>query len=282
MTGTGYPEDVTSSSTIAILGAGRIGEALAVGMISAGWREPGEVVAADRREKRLAEVGTKHGIRTTTSNIDAVTGAQLIVLAVKPQDSKDLLAEIGHSLKPSQTVISVAAGLRTGTIERQLEQDVPVVRVMPNTPVTVQEGISGIAPGTYAGEPHVELAEELLGNLGRTVRVPESLLDAVTAVSGSGPAYFALLTESMIEGGILLGLSREISTDLVVQTMFGTAKLLRDTKLHPVELRESVTSPGGTTVAAIRELEAAGVRVAFFDAMQAALDRSIELAGDDA
>jgi pyrroline-5-carboxylate reductase len=149
---------------------------------------------------------------------------------------------------------------------------------MPNTPMTVHEGMAGLAAGTYAEEEHLALAEEVLGSVGRTVRVEEGYMDAITAVSGSGPAYFALLAESMIEAGILLGLSREVSTELVVQTMLGTAKLLRDGKMHPVELREAVTSPGGTTISAIRELEQAGVRAAFLNAIQAAMKRSKELA----
>ncbi len=155
---------------------------------------------------------------------------------------------------------------------------------MPNTPSSVHEGMAGIAAGAHATDEHMAQAEEVLGHVGRTVRVPEAYMDAVTAVSGSGPAYFALLAESMIEAGILLGLSREISTQLVVQTMLGTAKLLRDGGMHPVELREMVTSPGGTTIAAIHELEQAGVRAAFLNAIQAAMKRSKELAdgGDTA
>jgi pyrroline-5-carboxylate reductase len=149
---------------------------------------------------------------------------------------------------------------------------------MPNTPSTVHEGIAGICSGAHAGDEHLAAAEEVLSHVGRVVRVPEGSMDAVTAVSGSGPAYFALLAEAMIEAGILLGLSREISTQLVVQTMLGTAKQLRDDHIHPVELREMVTSPGGTTIAAIRELERAGVRAAFLNAIQAAMDRSRELA----
>jgi pyrroline-5-carboxylate reductase len=153
---------------------------------------------------------------------------------------------------------------------------------MPNTPAIVHEGMAGICAGAHAGEAHMTLAEEALRHVGAVVRVSEPYMDAVTAVSGSGPAYFALLAEAMIEAGILLGLSREISTQLVVQTMLGTAKQLRDLKMHPVELREMVTSPGGTTIAAIRELEQAGVRAAFLNAIQAAMDRSRELArGDD-
>jgi len=155
------------------------------------------------------------------------------------------------------------------------------VRAMPNTPSTVHEGIAGLSAGAHAADEHLDLAEEALSHLGAVVRVPEDALDAITAVSGSGPAYFALLAEAMIEAGILLGLSREISTQLVVQTMFGTAKQLRDEKMHPVELREMVTSPGGTTIAAIRELEMAGVRAAFLNAIQAAMMRSRELAAGD-
>jgi pyrroline-5-carboxylate reductase len=152
---------------------------------------------------------------------------------------------------------------------------------MPNTPSTVHEGIAGLCAGAHAGDEHLDLAEEALAHLGSVVRVPESALDAITAVSGSGPAYFALLAEAMIEAGILLGLSREISTQLVIQTMLGTAKQLRDEGMHPVELREMVTSPGGTTIAAIRELEMAGVRAAFLNAIQAAMVRARELAAGE-
>ena len=177
-----------------------------------------------------------------------------------------------------QTVLSVAAAIPTSAIERGLGADIPVVRAMPNAPSTVHEGISGLAPGQHADEAHVALAEAVLAHLGPVVRVDEPYMDAVTAVSGSGPAYFALLAEAMIEAGILLGLSREVSTRLVVQTMLGTAVLLRDEGMHPVELREAVTSPGGTTIRAIRELEQAGVRAAFLNAIQAAMERSRELA----
>ena len=152
---------------------------------------------------------------------------------------------------------------------------------MPNAPAVVHEGIAGVCAGAHADDSHLELAEEVLSHLGAVVRVPESYMDAVTAVSGSGPAYFALLSEAMIEAGILLGLSRQISTDLVIQTMLGTAMLLRDEKMHPVELREAVTSPGGTTIRAVRELERAGVRAAFLNAIQAAMERSRELAAGD-
>ena len=266
------------SARIAILGAGKIGEALVAGLLSSGWSKPGDLVVTARRPERLEELRAAYGVEAVASNVAAVEGAEIVVIAVKPQDIDVLLAEIGDCLTVGQTVISIAAAIPTALIERHLSDAVPVVRAMPNTPATVHEGMAGIAPGAHAGEEHLRRAEELLAHVGRTVRVPEASMDAVTAVSGSGPAYFALLAESMIEAGILLGLSREISTDLVVQTMLGTAKLLRDEKMHPVELREIVTSPGGTTIAAIRELEQAGVRAAFLNAIQAAMQRSKELA----
>jgi pyrroline-5-carboxylate reductase len=269
---------VVDTRKIAILGAGRIGESLIAGLLSSGWREPSEVAATARRAERVAELRERYGVDATLSNHDAAAGASLVVIAVKPQDIEGLLGEIGTLILPEQTVLSVAAAIPTSRIESRLSDGVPVVRAMPNTPSTVHEGIAGLSAGAHAGDENLDLAEEALSHLGAVVRVPENALDAITAVSGSGPAYFALLAEAMIEAGILLGLSREISTQLVVQTMFGTAKQLRDEKMHPVELREMVTSPGGTTIAAIRELEMAGVRAAFLNAIQAAMVRARELA----
>jgi pyrroline-5-carboxylate reductase len=263
---------------IAVLGAGRIGEALIAGLLSSGWRRPADIAASSRRPERVEELAERYGIVATSDNVEAAAGAALVVVSVKPQDIEGLLGQIGPAISAEQTVLSVAAATPTTTIERHLAAGVPVVRAMPNTPSTVHEGIAGLCAGSHAGDAHVILAEEALAHLGSVVRVPERYMDAVTAVSGSGPAYFALLAEAMIEAGLLLGLSREISTQLVIQTMLGTAKQLRDEGLHPVELREMVTSPGGTTIAAIRELEAAGVRAAFLDAIQAAMTRARELA----
>ena len=266
---------------IAVLGAGRIGEALIRGLLSSGWRDTSDIAASTRREERVDELRERHGIEATLSNGEAAARAALIVIAVKPQDIDTLLGEIGPLVQPEQTVLTIAAAIPTASVERHLGAGVPVVRAMPNTPSTVHEGIAGLCAGAHAGEEHLKLAEEALLHLGAVVRVSESHMDAVTAVSGSGPAYFALLAEAMIEAGILLGLAREVATQLVVQTMLGTAKQLRDEKMHPVELREMVTSPGGTTIAAIRELEQAGVRAAFLNAIQAAMDRSKELARGD-
>ncbi len=251
---------------VAVLGAGTIGEALIAGLISGGWRKPDEIVATGRREERVNELREKLGVEATLSNTDAVADAALIVIAVKPQDFDVLLEEIAPVVSPDQTVLSVAAAIPTTAIEERLTEGVPVVRAMPNAPAIVHEGIAGMCAGANADEPHLALAEEALLHLGAVVRVPEPYMDAVT------------LAEAMIEAGILLGLGRDVSTQLVVQTMLGSAKLLRDEQMHPVELRERVTSPGGTTIRAVRELEQAGVRAAFLNAIQAAMDRSRELA----
>jgi pyrroline-5-carboxylate reductase len=263
---------------IAILGAGRIGESLIAGLRSSDWAD---LVATTRREERATELAERHGIEATTSNAEAIKGADVVVLAVKPQDIETLLGEIGHLLEPRQTVLSIAAAIPTASIERHLADDVPVVRAMPNAPATVHEGIAGMCAGRHAGREHLDRAGTVLRAVGDVVEVPEHAMDAITAVSGSGPAYYALLAEAMIEAGILLSLSREVSTKLVVQTMLGTARLLRDEGMHPVELREMVTSPGGTTIRAIRELESAGVRAAIFNAINAAMERSKELARGD-
>jgi pyrroline-5-carboxylate reductase len=266
---------------VAILGGGKIGESLLAGLLTSGWREPRHVVITGRREERVQELQERYGVRGTLSNAEAVAGAALVVIAVKPQDFDGLLGEIGGLLTPDQTVLSVAAAIPTSLIEARVTPGVPVVRAMPNAPALVHEGMAGVCAGGHAGDEHLALAEEVLLHLGAVVRVPERYMDAVTAVSGSGPAYFALLAEAMIEAGILLGLGRETSTQLVVQTMLGTARLLRDEGIHPVELREAVTSPGGTTIQAIRELEQAGVRAAFLNAIQAAMKRSRELAAGE-
>jgi pyrroline-5-carboxylate reductase len=263
---------------VAVLGAGTIGEALIAGLLSSGWRQPSEIVATARREERVEELKDRFGVDATLSNRAAVEGAGLIVIAVKPQDFDVLLDEIAPAVTREQTVLSIAAAIPTAAIEERLEEGVPVVRAMPNAPAIVHEGIAGTCAGAHTDEAHLALAEEALAHLGAVVRVPEPYMDAVTAVSGSGPAYFALLSEAMIEAGILLGLGRDVSTQLVIQTMLGTAKLLRDEEMHPVELREKVTSPGGTTIRAVRELEQAGVRAAFLNAIQAAMERSRELA----
>ena len=209
---------------IAVLGAGKIGEALISGLLSSGWRTGDDIVASTRRVEHAAALAERPGIVATTSSEEAAAGAALVVVSVKPQDMDALLGSIAPVISTEQTVLSIAAAIPTSRIERHLAAGVPVVRAMPNTPSVVHEGIAGLCAGAHASDAHVTLAEEALAHLGAVVRVPERYMDAVTAVSGSGPAYFALLAEAMIEAGLLLGLSREISTQLVVQTMLGTAK----------------------------------------------------------
>ena len=268
---------------VAFLGGGRMGEALVSGLIRSGGRSAGEIMVTSRREDRSRELGETYGIESSLSNADAVAWADVLVLTVKPQDMEVLLSQIREHVTPEQLVVSFAAGIRTSFVEKHLPDGVHVVRVMSNVAVLVDEAMSVVAAGSNAEDRHLEVAEELLGYVGRVIRLKEVHLDAITATSGSGPAYFFLLAEAMIEACILLGLSRDVATELIIQTMLGSAKMLRDTGKHPVVLREMVTSPGGTTIAAIRHLEEAGVRAAFLNAIDAACRRSAELAqgGDE-
>jgi pyrroline-5-carboxylate reductase len=197
---------------------------------------------------------------------------------VKPQDMAGLLGELRGTVPSDRLVVSMAAGITTATIEEALQTGTPVVRVMSNTPVLVDEAMSAISAGSHAGEAHLALTEELLRPVGQTIRVPESQQDAVTALSGSGPAYFFYLVEAMTDAGILLGLPRQVAHDLIVQTALGAALMLRDSGEHPVKLREAVTSPAGTTINAIRVMEDHGVRAAMLSALEAARDRSQQLA----
>jgi pyrroline-5-carboxylate reductase len=255
-----------------------MGEALLSGLIRSGGRTAEELIVTARREERARELAERYGVSATIANADAVGRAEVLVLMVKPQDMESLLEQISAAVRADQLVVSFAAGIRTSFVEKHLAKDVPVVRVMSNVAVLVDEAMTVVAPGANADDKHLALAEELLGYVGRVLRLKETHLDAITATSGSGPAYFFLLAEAMIEACILLGLSRDVATELIIQTMLGSAKMLRDTGKHPVELREMVTSPGGTTIAAIRHLEEAGVRAAFLNAIDAARHRSAELA----
>jgi pyrroline-5-carboxylate reductase len=263
---------------VAFLGGGKMGEALVSGLIRSGGRNPDEIMVTARREERVRELAERNGVAATLSNPEAVEWAETVVLTVKPQDIEALLGQVAGHVTPEHLVVSFAAGVRTSFVEKHLVSSVPVVRVMSNVAVLVDEAMSVVSPGSQAEDKHLSVAEELLGYVGKVIRLPEVHLDAITATSGSGPAYFFLLAEAMIEACILLGLSRDVATELIIQTMLGSAKMLRDTGKHPVELREMVTSPGGTTIAAIRHLEEAGVRAAFLNAIDAACHRSAELA----
>jgi pyrroline-5-carboxylate reductase len=267
-----------TETRVAFLGGGRMGEALLSGLIRSGGRAPDDLMVTARREERVQELSERLGVTATLSNQDAVKWARTLVLTVKPQDMEALLEQIAGQLSPQHLVVSFAAGIRTSFIERYAPVGMPVVRVMSNVPVLVDEAMSVISAGAHAEDRHMTVAQELLSSVGRVIRLPEKHQDAITATSGSGPAYFFLLAEAMIEACILLGLPRNVATELIIQTMLGSAKMLRDTGKHPVELREMVTSPGGTTIVAIRQLEQAGVRAAFLNAIDAACKRSAELA----
>ncbi|MBA2477468.1 MAG: pyrroline-5-carboxylate reductase [Sporichthyaceae bacterium] len=264
------------SRTVAVVGAGKMGETLLSGLLRAGW-PPGRLIATARRPDRAAELAQRYGIEVP-DNAEAVANADVVVLAVKPQDMASLLAELGSQVPVDKLVMSIAAGIPTAFIERHLAPETPVIRVMTNTPALVDEAMSAISAGAHAGSEHLDLAEDLLRPLGKTIRVPESQQDAVTALSGSGPAYFYYLVEAMTDAGILLGLPRTVAHDLIVQSAIGAAVMLRDSGEHPVKLREAVTSPAGTTISAIRALEDHKVRAAFLSALEAARDRARELA----
>ncbi len=264
-------------SIIAILGAGKIGEALLSGLLTAGRSVDGLLIS-ERSEERCADLTARYGVR----GVDVATAARdadVLVVAVKPQDIDVLLEQIAASITAGTLVVSVAAGLPTALYEARLPAGTPVVRVMPNTPILVGEAMSAISAGSHATPEHLQLVEDLLLSVGKVVRVPESQQDAVTALSGSGPAYFFYLVEAMIDAGILLGLPRTVATELIIQSAVGSARMLRETGEHPVTLREAVTSPGGTTIAAIRELENHAVRAALLSAIEAAARKSAELGG---
>jgi pyrroline-5-carboxylate reductase len=265
-------------SQLAVLGAGVMGETLLSGLIRAG-RNVTELSIGEKRPERAVELENRYGV-TVVSNAEAAAKADTLALVVKPQDMDDLLKEIAPAVRPGQLVISLAAGITTAFLEARLPEGVAVVRVMPNTPALVDAGMAAISRGSHCDEEHLVEAEQMMASVGKVVRVPERQQDAVTAISGSGPAYLFFVVESMIEAGVHLGLPRGTATDLVVQTVVGSAKLLQETGEHPVVLREQVTSPGGTTAAAIRELEDHKVRAAFLTALEAARDRSRALAQD--
>jgi pyrroline-5-carboxylate reductase len=264
--------------TVAVLGAGKIGEVLLAGLIRSGW-PVAALVATARRPERAAELRARYGVRVV-DNAAAVAAADVLAIAVKPQDAGTLMADLGPLVPPGadKLVVSLCAGLPISFFDKWLPAGTPVVRVMTNTPALVDEAMTAISAGPHATAAHLDLAEQLFSPLGRTITVPESQQDAVTALSGSGPAYFFYLVEAMTDAGILLGLPRQVAHDLIVQTAIGSAIMLRDSGEHPVKLREAVTSPAGTTINAIRELENHGVRAALLSALEAARDRARQIA----
>ncbi|MFP5334747.1 MAG: pyrroline-5-carboxylate reductase [Actinomycetes bacterium] len=268
------------ATTVAVLGAGVMGETLVSGLLRAGWHSD-DIVITERRAERAAELADRYGVKVM-ENVEAVRAADTVVLVVKPQDMAGLLDEIAPAVRPGALVVCIAAGITTAYVESRLPSGTPVVRVMPNTPALVDEGMAAVSPGAHCDDAHLERAESLLRATGRVLRVPEYHQDAVTAISGSGPAYIFYVVEAMIEAGVLLGLPRATATELVVQTLYGAATMLRETGEHPTVLREQVSSPAGTTMAALRQLDDHKVRAAFLTAMEAARDRSRELSSGTA
>lgn len=260
----------------AIFGAGVMGETLLSGLLRSG-RPTEQIVITEKRPEHAALLRDKYGVRVL-DNVAAAALADTLVLVVKPQDMDGLLAEIRDHIAPGNLVVSMAAGIPTAWLEQRLPARSSVVRVMPNTPALVDQGMAAISAGSNCTVEHLAEAEAMLASCGKVVQVPEKHQDAVTAISGSGPAYIFYVVEAMIEAGVLLGMPRATSTELVVQTLYGAATMLRETGEHPTVLRERVSSPGGTTIAAIRQLDDNKVRAAFMTAMEAAAARSKELA----
>jgi pyrroline-5-carboxylate reductase len=265
--------------TLAIIGTGRMGEALLRGLLRTDTVSADQVVCTDVREDRCREIQDTYGVRAHADNRAAVADADVVLVALKPQVLLDEIRAVSDAMNPRQVVISIAAGLPTRALEGVVPAETAVVRVMPNTPAMVDQGMSLIAPGLHAGEAELALAERLLGAVGEVLRLPEAHLDAATALSGSGPAYVFLLAEAMIDAGVGMGLSREVSTRLATQTIRGSGTLLHQSGEHPGRLREDVTSPGGTTAAALHRFEAAGVRAVVAEAAEAARARAQELGG---
>jgi pyrroline-5-carboxylate reductase len=264
---------------VGFLGAGNMGEAIIKGLLQTGLVPPSSIAATDARADRLQQMASQYGIRGLQSNRELVAGSDVVILAVKPQIMGAVLREVAPAVDRGRLLISVAAGVPVAALREALGKPARLIRVMPNTPALVLEGVTAIAraDGLEAGD--LELAQELFGAVGRAVVLDEDALDAVTGLSGSGPAYLFLVVEALVEGGVLAGLPRDVSAQLTTQLLVGTATLLARSGQSPEQLRAAVTSPGGTTAAGLRALERAGIRAAFLDAVVAATERSRELGG---
>jgi pyrroline-5-carboxylate reductase len=262
--------------TIGFIGTGNMGEALIRGLLRAGVAEPGQVVGSDPRAERRAELAREYGIRTTGDNCEVAREATILVLSVKPQVMERVLEEIGPAIHAHALVVSIAAGVPISAIETRLPQ-ARVIRTMPNTPALVGAGATAIAMGGHATQEDVQSACHIFESVGMTVVLDEAQMDAVTGLSGSGPAYMFLIIEALSDAGVKVGLSRHHAQALAAQTVLGSAKLLIETHEHPGRLKDMVTSPGGTAIAGLHTLEAGGLRTTLMDAVEAATKRSREL-----
>ena len=262
---------------IGFLGCGNMGEALVKGLVEASVVSADALMASDSRTDRLGDLERRYGVRVSKDNVELARECDVVVLAVKPQIMAAVLKEVAPTLSRRQLVISIAAGVATATIRAEVAKDIRLIRVMPNTPALVLEGATAIAKakGLEAGD--LETAQEIFGAVGKVVVLDEELMDAVTGLSGSGPAYVAVVIESLADGGVKMGLDRVTAMTLATQTVLGAAKLLLETGLHPGSLKDMVSSPGGTSIAGIAALEEGGIRTTFITAVERATQRSREL-----
>ena len=263
-----------------MIGAGTMGGALVTGFVRTGLVAPGDIMISDRNRQALSALGGQLGVATTEDNRHAAGVAEIVICAVKPKQVKDVLEEIAPLMTPERLLISVAAGITIAFLEANLPPGVPVIRAMPNLPVLVGEGMTALALGTGAGDRDRDDAEQLFNAVGRAVTLPEANIDAATGVSGSSPAFLAVILEALADGGVLLGLPRQVALELASQAMLGTAKLVQDAGLHPAILKDRVSSPGGTTIAGLQVLEENGVRGILIGAVEAAAKRAAELGKD--
>jgi len=262
---------------VGFLGAGNMGEAMIRGLLKAGTVPAEDIFATDARLDRLQQLGKLYGIHTLSDNSLLVKRVDVVILAVKPQIIHSVLKEAGSAVTPKKLVISVAAGVPTAALRADLPKGVRLIRVMPNTPALVLEGMTAVAKADGLQKGDLETAEEIFGAVGKVVVLEEEALDAVTGLSGSGPAYVALMIEALADGGVKVGLDRLTAMTLAAQTVLGSAKLLIETGAHPGQLKDMVTSPGGTAIAGIAALEEGGVRRTLISAVERATLRSREL-----
>jgi pyrroline-5-carboxylate reductase len=267
----------TAAPRVGFLGAGKMATALARGWLSAGLVTADRVLASDPLPEARQAFAEVTGLRTTTDNREVAAASDVLILAVKPQSMAGLFHEIRPALADRHLIVSIAAGITLKQLAHGVGTDRRLVRVMPNTPCLVGASASGYTPGTTATAEDVALVDRLMNAVGRAFRLPESLLDAVTGLSASGPAFVYVMIEALSDGGVRVGLPRDVATVLAAQTVLGAAKMVLETEMHPGVLKDMVTSPGGTTIAGLHALERGGVRVALMDAVEAATRRATEL-----
>jgi len=270
-------EKLPDKTVVGFLGSGNMAEALMRGIIDTGLADADKIIAADVSKKRLKYISDTYKIETTENSADMVKRSDVIFIATKPTQITDALQLVAKEINSKKLLISIAAGITLSSLESILKEEIPIIRVMPNTPSLVQSGMAAISPGSSATDEHMEIAFSIFSAVGEAIVVDEGLIDAVTAVSGSGPAYIFVIIEAMADGGVRVGLPRDIATKLAAQTVLGAAKMVMETGKHPGLLKDMVASPGGTTIEALSVLEDNGVRGAFIEAVEAAFVRAVEM-----